>query len=107
MKYKGNSLLDILHIYISTVIPFLRFPSTNPLSYPLSSCFYEDIPLPPTHSQLTLLTFPYTGALPSLDQGLLLLLMPDNSILCYICSWSNGSLQSETLKAEFLQILVV
>jgi len=29
---------------------------------------------------------------PSQDKELLLLLMPDNAILCYICSWSHGSI---------------
>jgi hypothetical protein len=55
-------LLDILFIYISNVIPFPSFPSTNPLSHPPSPRLYEGAP-PPTHSYLTTLAFPYTGAL--------------------------------------------
>jgi hypothetical protein len=44
--------LDILCIYISNVISFPRFPSRIPLSYPPSSCFYEDTPSP-THTLST------------------------------------------------------
>ena len=52
-------LLDILFIYISNVIPFPSFPSGNPLSHPLSPCFYEGAHLP-TLSHLTALALPYT-----------------------------------------------
>ena len=48
----------------------------------------------PTHTCLPALEFPYTGASnePSQDQGPLLPLMPDKSILCYICGYSHLSL---------------
>jgi len=66
--------------------------------YPLSSlpspslCFYEDASTPPTHFPLNTLMFLIHWAnMPSQDQELLLLLVPDNTILCYICSWSHGS----------------
>jgi hypothetical protein len=66
--------------------PFLAFPQTFP-SHPLSHCS-------PTH--LLLLPCPgiplQWGIEPSLDQGPLLLLMFNRAILCYICSWSHGSL---------------
>jgi hypothetical protein len=47
-------LLDILFIYISNVISFPGFSSTNALSHPLSLCFYEgDSPThPPTPTSL-------------------------------------------------------
>ena len=52
-------LLDILFIYISTVICFPGFPSANSLYHPLPllllGCSH-------THSHLTTLAFPYTGA---------------------------------------------
>ena len=36
--------------------------SVSPLQIPIpSTCFYEGV-LPPTHSHLTALAFPYTGA---------------------------------------------
>lgn len=38
-------LLDILFIYISTVISFPGFPSGNPLSHSPTPCFYEGAPL--------------------------------------------------------------
>jgi hypothetical protein len=50
------------------------------------------------YSCLPALAFPYTGA-SSLHRtkGLLLLLMPDDSILCYIFSWSRVSLHVYSL----------
>ena len=68
--------LDILFIYISNAICF-------PVSY-----LEPSYPIPPSpasvgHFHLTVLAFPYTGEInPSQDQGLLLLLMPENAILC-------------------------
>jgi hypothetical protein len=47
--------------YISNVNPFTGFPSRNPLIPSLSPCFYEGAH-PATHSHLTALAFPYTGA---------------------------------------------
>jgi hypothetical protein len=59
----------------------------------LSPCFYNSTP-PPTHP----LPPPcpgiplHWGIKPSQDQGPLLPLMPNKAILCYMCSWSHGSL---------------
>ena len=78
-----------LCIYISNNIPFPGFP----LSHPFSSCFYENAslpncPFPPQHPGIPL---QWENQL-SQDQGLFLLLMADNAILCYICGWSHRSL---------------
>jgi hypothetical protein len=64
------------------------------LKHPLPSpCFYEDAPLPTYPLSSHSPDIPqHCGIEPSQEQGLLLLLMPDNAILCYICSWSHGSL---------------
>ena len=55
-------------------------------------------PYPPTYSLLTALAFPYTKA-SSLHRtkGLPLPLMLDEDILCYISSWSHGSLHVYSL----------
>jgi len=82
----------IFYVFIFHVI----LSPGSPLSHPPSPCFSEDAH-PPTHS------FPpqhpnillHWGNEPSQDQGLLLLLMPDNAILCYrwveamgtLCCW--------------------
>ena len=55
-------LLDILFIYISKCIPFPGFSSTNLLSAPLLPASMRVFPHPCTHSHLTALAFPYTGA---------------------------------------------
>jgi hypothetical protein len=76
----------VLFTYISNVIPFLSFPSENPLSHPPSPFFYEgrSHPLtsasPPWHSP----TMRRQGQRP------LLPLMSDKAILFYICDWNNG-----------------
>jgi hypothetical protein len=57
----NSFLLDILFIYILNVNPFHGFPSANCLSYPPSSCFYKNAPLP-MYSYLTALAYPYTEA---------------------------------------------
>ena len=65
------------------LFPFLVSPSETPSPIPPPSASMKMLPLPPTHSHLTVLAFPYTGEInPSQDQGLLLLLMPENAILC-------------------------
>jgi hypothetical protein len=85
-------LLNIFFIYISNVIPFPDFPSENLLSHPPSTCS-------PTHPLL----FPcpgiplHWGIKPSQDQGLFLPVMTNKAILCYICSWSHGSLRVYSL----------
>ena len=88
-------LLIILFTYISNDILLPSFPSTNPLSH----CLYEGAP-PPTHPLL-----PHSSSIPlhwgiePQEQGPLLPLMPDKTILFYICidyeySW-------EIFKAKF------
>jgi hypothetical protein len=63
-------LLDIFFIYISNVIPFLHFPSENPLSHPPSLCSpTHPLPLPGPGIPL------YWGINPSQDQGPLLSLI--------------------------------
>jgi hypothetical protein len=85
-------LLVILFIYISNVIPLPSFPSTNPLSPPLTPCLYEGAP-PPAHPlPLQCPSIPLCWVIESSqDQGLPLPLMPNKAILCYISSWSHGS----------------
>ena len=83
--------IGYLCIYISNVIPFPRFPSGTHLSHPPSPCFFEGA-LPATQP-LT----PHCPGIP-LNWGIELpLLVPDNAILCYICSWSHGSLHMYSL----------
>jgi hypothetical protein len=82
-------LLDIFSIYISK---YTGFPSENPLSPPDSYCSVtHPLPLPgpgiPLHWSIE----------PSQDQGPLLPLMTNKAILCYICSWSHGSLHLYSL----------
>jgi hypothetical protein len=78
-------LLDIFFIYISNAIPFPCLPSKTPLSHCPSPC-----------SPTLPLLLPCPGISlhwvmePSQDQGILLSLMSDKAILCYICSWSHG-----------------
>ena len=73
------------------LFPFLISPLETPSSLPAPSVSMRMLLLPytptspPRHS-LILGNGPFTY------QGLLLLLMPDKAILCYICSWSHGSL---------------
>jgi hypothetical protein len=62
-----------------------------------SPYYHEGVPTP-THSHLPALSFPNTGA-SSLHRtkGPLLSLMLNNAVLCYICSWSHGSLHMYSL----------
>jgi hypothetical protein len=85
--------------YVSTfqILSLSWFALQNPLSHPLSPSM-RMIPLPlhplpphcpgiPLHQEIE----------PSQGQGPLLLVMPDNTILCYICSWNHGSLHVYSL----------
>ena len=75
--YVFSFLLDIFFIYISNGIPFPGFPSENPLSPPVSSAHQ--------HTLLFLvLGIPFHwGTEPSQEQGPLLPLVTDKTILCY------------------------
>ena len=71
---------------LSNVIPFSGFPSVSPLSHRPIPCLYEDAPphthsLPPHHPGSPLPWGIFRA------KGFFLLLMLDNAILCYICSW--------------------
>ena len=65
---------------------------------PSPSASMRVLPYPPTHSHLTALAFPYTGA-SSLHRtkGPLLPLMSIKAILCYVCGWSHRSLHMYSL----------
>jgi hypothetical protein len=74
--------------------PFPSFPSTSPLSPPPPPpppYLYEGAP---THTHPLLLQWPSVllswVIKPAQDQGMLLLMIPDKVILCYISSWSHG-----------------
>jgi hypothetical protein len=84
-------LLDIFFIYISNVIPFLCFPSENPLPPPAPT--HQPTQLPLSCSGIPL----HWGIEPPQDQGPLLPLMSDKAILWYICNWNHGSLQVYSL----------
>jgi len=66
-------------------------PSTLPLL--LWGCSPSHLPTPTSMPCITL----YSGNEHSQDQGIFLLLLLDNSILCYICDWSHGSLHVYSL----------
>ena len=76
------------------ISPFLVSPPQPP-SHPHPLCLYEDAP-PPTHPLPPhLSSIPLCwGIKPPQDQEPPLPLMPDKAILCYICSWSHGSLHN-------------
>ena len=57
---------------------------------------------PLTNSHLTSLITLHWGIETSQDQGPLLPLMPDTVILCYISSWSHGSLHVYFLVGGFV-----
>jgi hypothetical protein len=80
--------------------PFLVSPLKSPHPIPFSFTSKRVLPHhhPPTHLP------PHTSSIPlwwsnrSLqDQGPPLPLMPNKAILCYICSWSHGSLHVYSL----------
>jgi hypothetical protein len=91
--------LGYFFIYILNVIPISR----NPIFLPPSPCFYEGVPpttypLLPSSSGIPL----HWGIEPSQDQGPLLPLMPNKAILCYICSWSHGTLHVYSFVGGFV-----
>jgi hypothetical protein len=73
-------------------------PPISLLPLPPSPCLYEGASLP---ACLLLPPCPciplHWGIQPPQNQGFPLPMMPDKAILCYICSWSHGSLQVYSL----------
>jgi hypothetical protein len=89
--------LVILFIYISNAT---HFPVSPPQAHhpTLSPCLYEGAPpptysLPPHHPSIPL----HWGTQLRQGQGDPLPLMSDKATLCYICSWSHGSLHVYSL----------
>jgi hypothetical protein len=94
-----------LFIYLFIIGYFMylhfKFPSFlygNPLSHPSSPCFYEGAPtptqpLPPHCPDIPL----HWSIQSSQDQGPVLLLLQDNAIVCYKCSWNHWSLHVYSL----------
>ena len=91
-------LLVVLFIYISNVIYFPWFYSTNPLSHHTWPCFYEVFsqPIYPqlAHHSSILLCWVIKS---SQDQKPPLPFMPDKLILWYLFNWSHESLHVYTL----------
>jgi len=98
-KWRWVHFILFYSSWIFSVFTFqmLSFPPLFHTLFP-SPCFYEDAPtpthpLPPQGPGIPL----HCGNEPSQDQGLFLLLMIDNAILCYICGWNHGSLHVYSL----------
>jgi hypothetical protein len=70
--------------------PFLLHPLHPTLSLLLWMCS-------PIHQPTPTFLSLYWGFKPSQDQGPFLLLMSNKAILCYICSWSHGTLHVYSL----------
>jgi hypothetical protein len=85
--------LDIFFIYISNVFSFPTLPFRNPLSHSPSPCFYEGAPSPshPLLSSCHSIPLHWDIEHPQ-AKWRLLPLMSNKTILCHICSLSNGSL---------------
>ena len=95
--HKYSFLLDILFIYISNAIPFPVSPLRTPYTISLPLLLWG-APSPIHPHPLHCPSIPlHCGVKPSQDQWSLLPLMPVKSILCYICSWSYGSLHVHSL----------
>jgi hypothetical protein len=76
--------------------PFLDSPleTLYPIVSPASTGVHSH---PPTHSHLPSLAFPTLGNEPSQNQWPLLPLRANKATLCYMCSWSHGSLHVYSL----------
>jgi hypothetical protein len=70
-------------IYLHFKCPLSWFPPLQPPTHPI----------PPHCSSIPL----HWGIKPPQDTGPPLPLMPDKSIICYICTWSHGSLHVHSL----------
>ena len=90
-------IIYFIHLHFKCY-PLSQFSPAKALSHPPSPCFYDGAfppthPLPTHHPDNSL----HWGIKPSWDQWSLLPLMPDKAILCYISSWSHGSLHVYSL----------
>jgi hypothetical protein len=81
----------LFYLFTFQVISLSRFTSTSPLSP--SPYLYEGASPPsyPLLPQRFSISLPWVIE-PPLDQGAPLPMMFDKAVLCYICSWSHGSL---------------
>ena len=79
--------------------PFLvSLPPGNTISAPPPPASMRMLPYPPIPHPLHHLSIPLCWVIESSqDQGPLFPLMPDKAILCYIWSWSHGSLHVYSL----------
>jgi len=92
-------LLDIFYLrfkcYLLSQLPIhkLPIPSSHPVI--LWGCFPNTTshPFPPSHPDIPL----HWGTEPWQDQGLLLPLMPNKAVLCYIWGWSHGPIHVYSL----------
>jgi hypothetical protein len=82
--------------YLLTFHMLNPFPVSPPQTPIPSQLLYEGA-APPTHSHVSTLPFPYLGLPASTGPRVPLPLMPDKTILYYICSWSHGSLHVYSL----------
>jgi hypothetical protein len=78
-------------IYISNSIPFPNFSLEIPYTIPLSLRLWGCSPIYLLTPTSLLRHFPILGHQAIMGPIAFFLLMPDKAILCYICSWSNGS----------------
>jgi hypothetical protein len=95
-------VLIIPFVYIWNDIPLPCYPSTTPLQPTLCLLPFASmrvLPNPLHHLfQPYLSSFPLLwGIKPPQDQGPPLPLTADKAILCYICTWSHGSLPVHSL----------
>ena len=75
------------------IFPFQVIPPQLPSPFsPLPFASMRVLLYPLTCSHLIPLTYPFPGA-----SSLPFLLISDKAILCYICSWSPGSLHMQSL----------
>ena len=80
------------YLHLKCYPPSWSFLHNSPTSS-LSTCYYVGAP-PPTYLLLTYCPCIslYWGIKPPQDQASSFPLIPDKAVLCYICSWSCGSL---------------
>ena len=94
----------ILFLCISSGILIPSFPFKHPQHNSLPSDFMRVYAHRCTHSHLTALFFLSNGTKPSQNLVPPLPLMQDKAPLCYICSWSHGSLYVYSLVGVFVPV---